>query len=164
MISLDRTFKHLVKARRWLAITIIFTLGLGVYAFAQTPGQGGGRGGQRQGNGGNDAMVVYRTTMEKDDQKILDEVKTHSELMKNLEYLCTQIGARLTGSPQMQRASDRTLQRFKDYGIDAHLEDTQIPNGYQRGIDTAMIVSPVQHFVGIDGLGLEQAYLRRDHR
>ena len=102
MISLDRTFKHLVKARRWLAITIIFTLRLGVYAFAQTPGQGGGRGGQRQGNGGNDAMVVYRTTMEKDDQKILDEVKTHSELMKNLEYLCTQIGARLTGSPQMQ--------------------------------------------------------------
>ena len=30
--------------------------------------------------------------MEEADQKIADEVKAHSELMKNLEYLTTQIG------------------------------------------------------------------------
>ena len=148
MTSLNR----IIKARRWLVITTIFTLGLGVYA--QTPPQGNGQGGRRgQGNAGNDAMAVYKATMEKDDQKILDEVKAHSELMKNLEYLCTQIGARLTGSPQMQRASEWTRQRFADYGIDAHLEDTQIANGYQRGLDTAMIVSPVQHMVGIHAAG-----------
>jgi len=135
-----------MKARRWLAITAIFTFCLGAYAYAQ----GGRRG---QGSGGNDAMAVYKSTMEKDDQKILDEVKAHSELMKNLEYLCTQIGARLTGSPQMQRASAWTLQRFKDYGIDAHLEDSQIANGYQRGMDTAMVVSPVEHMVGIHAAG-----------
>src|SRR5258708_15525896 len=122
------TLSRITKARRWLAITAISTLSLGVYAYAQ----GGRRG---QGNGGNDAMVVYKTTMEKDDQKILDEVKSHSELMKNLEYLCTQIGARLTGSPPMQRASEWTLQRFKDYGIDTHLEEGSIANGYQRGMD-----------------------------
>src|SRR5690348_5649485 len=43
----------------------------------------------------------YRSAMEQADQKIDDEVKTHSELMKNLEHLTTEIGARLTGSPQM---------------------------------------------------------------
>ena len=64
--------------------------------------------------------------MEEADQKIADEVTAHSELMKNLEYLTTQIGARLTGSPQMQAASDWTLKRFKDYGIDAHLETAEI--------------------------------------
>src|ERR1035437_2309944 len=45
---------------------------------------------------------AYRKAMEVADQKIADEVKAHSELMKNLEYLTTQIGPRLTGSPQMQ--------------------------------------------------------------
>ncbi len=51
----------------------------------------------------------YRQAMEVADQNIADEVKAHSELMKNLEYLTTQIGPRLTGSPQMQAASDWTL-------------------------------------------------------
>ena len=37
----------------------------------------------------------YRKAMEEADQKIADEVKAHSELMKNLEYLTTQIGPRL---------------------------------------------------------------------
>ncbi|HKT52108.1 MAG TPA: hypothetical protein VJV96_17530, partial [Candidatus Angelobacter sp.] len=62
--------------------------------------------------------------MEVADQKVYDEVKAHSELMKNLEYLTSNIGARLTGSKQMQEASGWTLQRFKDYGIAAHLETT----------------------------------------
>ena len=47
----------------------------------------------------------YKTAMEDADQKIAAEVKAHSELIKNLEYLTTNIGARLTGSKQMQQAS-----------------------------------------------------------
>src|SRR5882724_9703949 len=80
---------------------------------------------------------AYRTAMEEADQKIAAEVKAHSELMKNLEYLCYRIGARLTGSPQMQAASAWTLSMFKDYGIDAHLETSQIPHSWTRGRDTA---------------------------
>src|SRR5208283_5752031 len=53
--------------------------------------------------------AAYRKAMEDADQKIAAEVKAHSELVKNLEYLTTQIGPRLTGSPQMQAASDWTL-------------------------------------------------------
>src|SRR5579859_3734312 len=86
---------------------------------------------------------AYRAAMEDADQKISAEVKAHSELMKNLEYLCYRIGARLTGSPQMQAASAWTLQRFKDYGIDAHLETTQIPHSWTRGRDSASLLKPL---------------------
>lgn len=95
----------------------------------------------------------YHKAMEQADQKIADEVTAHSELVKNLEYLTTQIGARLTGSPQMQAASDWTLKRFKDYGIDAHLETAEIPHGWTRGLETAEITSPVQKRIGIHAFG-----------
>ena len=91
--------------------------------------------------------------MEEADQKIVDEVKAHSELMKNLEYLTSEIGPRLTGSTQMQAASDWTLKRFKDYGIDAHLETTQIPHGYMRGEDRAAITAPIQRDIQIRSFG-----------
>ena len=95
----------------------------------------------------------YRTAMEQADQKIADEVKAHSELMKNLEYLCYHIGARLTGSPQMQAASQWTLQRFKDYGVDAHLETTQIAHSWTRGHDTASLIKPVA--TGVSAVNIE---------
>src|SRR5438309_3905618 len=100
---------------------------------------------------------VYRTQMEQADQKIVDEVKAHSELMKNLEYLTTEIGARLTGSPEMNRASDWTLQRFKDYGIDAHLETTEIPQAWTRGQDSAEITAPFARRIEIRAAGWSKA-------
>jgi hypothetical protein len=99
----------------------------------------------------------YRKAMETADQKISDEVKAHSELMKNLEYLTTQIGPRLTGSPQMQAASRWTLQRFRDYGIDAHLETTSIAHAWTRGRDTAAILSPISRPVPIRSFGWGKA-------
>jgi chromatin segregation and condensation protein Rec8/ScpA/Scc1 (kleisin family) len=73
----------------------------------------------------DEAKKAYKAAMEEADQKIAAEVKAHSELMKNLEYLTTEIGPRLTGSKQMQQASDWTLKRFRDYAIEAHLETTR---------------------------------------
>ena len=95
--------------------------------------------------------------MEEADQKIADEVKAHSELVKNLEYLTTQIGPRLTGSPQMQAASDWTLKRFKDYGVDAHLETAEIAHAWTRGLETAEITSPIQQRIGIRAFGWSKA-------
>ena len=100
---------------------------------------------------------VYRKAMEVADQQIADEVKAHSELMKNLEYLTTQIGPRLTGSPQMQQASEWTLKRFRDYGVDAHLESTEIAHAWTRGAETAEIVSPIHRSIGIRALGWSKA-------
>ena len=101
--------------------------------------------------------AAYRKAMEEADQKIAAEVKGHSELIKNLEYLTTQIGPRLTGSPQMQAASDWTLKRFHDYGVDAHLETAKIAHSWTRGLETAEITSPIQRRIGIHGFGWSKA-------
>src|SRR3974390_3168096 len=100
-----------------------------------------------------DQQQAYRKAMEMADQQIADEVKIHSELMKNLEYLTTQIGPRLTGSPQMQQASDWTLKRFQDYGVEAHLETAEIAHGWTRGVETAEITRPIQRRIGIHAYG-----------
>src|SRR6185437_2600603 len=110
-----------------------------------------------QSSRSEDEKRSYRTAMEDADQKIDAEVKAHSELVKNLEYLTTEIGARLTGSPQMNRASEWTLQRFKNYGVDAHLETTEIPHAWTRGQDTAEITAPIQKSVEIRSLGWSKA-------
>jgi hypothetical protein len=104
-----------------------------------------------------DQQQSYRKAMEVADQQIADEVKTRSELMKNLEYLTTQIGPRLTGSQQMQQASDWTLKRFRDYGVDAHLESAEIEHSWTRGIETAEIESPIRRTIGIRALGWSKA-------
>ena len=104
-----------------------------------------------------DDKKSYKSAMEEADQKIYAEVKAHSELMKNLEYLTTQIGPRLTGSKQMQQASDWTLRRFKDYAIDSHLETTEVPHAYYRGVDSAQIITPLSRQVPIHALGWSKA-------
>jgi len=136
--------------RRWLAS--ISAVLLGGVLLAQTPKtapQSSTSASQRS----QEQRDSYRKAMEEADQKIADEVKAHSELMKNLEYLTTQIGPRLTGSPQMQAASDWTLKRFQEYGIDAHLETAEIDHGWTRGLETAEITSPIQQRIGIHAFG-----------
>src|SRR6516164_8350326 len=105
----------------------------------------------------SDEQQPYLKAMEKADQEIAAEVESHSELMRNLEYLTTQIGPRLTGSPQMQAASDWTLKRFQDYGIDAHLETAEIEHAWTRGVETAEIQSPIHRSLGIRALGWSKA-------
>lgn len=100
---------------------------------------------------------AYRKAMEAADQQIAEEEKARSELMKNLEYLTTQIGPRLTGSKQMQEASDWTLKRFEAYGVEAHLETANIDHSWTRGNETAEITSPIQRPIGIRAVGWSKA-------
>lgn len=92
---------------------------------------------------------AYWAAMEDADGKIYAEIKARSELMKNLEYLTGKFSPRLVGSPQMQKASDWALQRFLDYGLDAHLETTQVSHAWYRGDETAEILSPIQRAIPI---------------
>src|ERR1700730_19152126 len=56
------------------------------------------------------------------DAQILSEIREHSELMANLEYLSDNIGPRLTGSLQLKQASDWTREMFAKYRLtNAHL-------------------------------------------
>jgi Zn-dependent M28 family amino/carboxypeptidase len=80
------------------------------------------------------------------DTKILEQVKSgQAELKSNLKYLTDRIGPRLTGSPQLDRASHWTLERFKEIGLsNAHLEPWTIANSWTRGPATGHILAPTE--------------------
>src|SRR5205085_4194744 len=82
------------------------------------------------------------TALMEADRQIMNGIRQNSQLMENLEYLCDMIGPRLTGSEKLKRANDWTLQRFREYGLSAHLEKWTMPLGWSRGTATARVVEP----------------------
>ena len=88
------------------------------------------------------------------DAQILSEVREHSEAMQNLEYLSDNIGARLTGSPQLKSANDWTAEQMKKYGlVNVHLEPWTIAHSWTRGTASARIVAPAEHPLTIAAAG-----------
>ncbi len=94
---------------------------------------------------GDDASSLAAT-----DQQILTEIRDHSEVMDNLEYLSDRIGARLTGTPQLKQANDWTVEMFRKYGLtNVHLEAYSIAHAWVRGTAKARIVTPTEHSLTI---------------
>jgi carboxypeptidase Q len=106
----------------------------------------------RVGSAGPSADAANRIAAA--DARILSEIREHSEVMQNLEYLSDNIGPRLTGSPQLRQASEWTRDMFQKYGLaNAHLEPWTISHGWVRGAARAGIVSPAQHPLTIAAAG-----------
>ncbi|MEP6675480.1 MAG: M20/M25/M40 family metallo-hydrolase [Ferruginibacter sp.] len=62
-------------------------------------------------------------------KKIVDEVMTNGKAYENLRVLCKQIGARLSGSPQAQKAVDATQKMLKAAGADTvYLQPCMVPH------------------------------------
>ncbi|HEY2821691.1 MAG TPA: M20/M25/M40 family metallo-hydrolase [Candidatus Acidoferrum sp.] len=80
------------------------------------------------------------------DKKIIEQVKKDQPALKaDLTYLADRIGPRLTGSPQLDRASHWTEEQFKTAGFaNAHLESWQIANSWTREPASGRIVSPAE--------------------
>jgi len=88
------------------------------------------------------------------DAQILGEIRDHSQVMENLEYLSDEIGARLTGSLQLKQANDWTATKFREYGLtNVHLEPWTIAHSWTRGTARARIVSPAEHPLTIAAAG-----------
>jgi carboxypeptidase Q len=88
------------------------------------------------------------------DERLLAEVRDHSEAMANLEYLSDSIGPRLTGSPQLKQANEWTRDMFQKYGLsNAHLEPWKIERSWTRGEARARIISPAPHPLTIAAAG-----------
>src|SRR6202166_5275895 len=88
------------------------------------------------------------------DAQILKEIHDHSEAMGNLEYLSDEIGARLTGSPQLKQANEWTAEMFRKYGLtNVHLEPWTIAHSWTRGAARAHIVKPAEHPLTIAAAG-----------
>jgi len=81
------------------------------------------------------------------DKKLALLVKDdEGRLRSDLTYLVTQIGPRLTGSPQLDVASHWTEEQFKRIGLtNVHLEPWTIANSWKRGPATGRVLSPVAH-------------------
>lgn len=76
---------------------------------------------------------------------IVREGKDHSQVMKKLTYLCTKIGPRLTGSPELAAAQKWALSEFSKMGLkNVHLDEWgEAPVGFDRGpLQTARMVAP----------------------
>jgi carboxypeptidase Q len=89
------------------------------------------------------------------DKKILGQVKADEEQLKaNLTYLTSQIGPRLTGSPQLDRASHWTEEQFKALGLEnVHREPWTIANSWTRGMASGRVTAPVAHEVALATMG-----------
>jgi hypothetical protein len=78
---------------------------------------------------------------------IIAQATDHSEVMKNLQYLSDVIGPRLSGSPAMRRANDWTMQRFRDYGLEATIEAYPFGVTWERGEASLWLTSPFRRQV-----------------
>jgi carboxypeptidase Q len=88
------------------------------------------------------------------DRRILTEIADHSELVENLRYLTDEIGPRLTGSSDLERASEWAAERFRVYGLsNVHLEKYAIPHAWQRGTVRAKVVAPSTHLLVAEAAG-----------
>ncbi|HWX38046.1 MAG TPA: M20/M25/M40 family metallo-hydrolase [Candidatus Sulfotelmatobacter sp.] len=93
------------------------------------------------------------------DTKILDQVKAgEADLKANLQFLSDKIGPRLTGSPQLDRASHWTIEQFKALGLsNVHLEPWTIANSWTRGPASGRILSPTEAALTLAAAGWSPA-------
>src|SRR2546425_8257946 len=78
---------------------------------------------------------------------LIDQGLTRSEVMPNLQYLSDIIGPRLTGSAAARAANDWTMARFKEYGLEAHLEPWNFGGTWTRGPIWMRLTAPRVHGV-----------------
>jgi hypothetical protein len=86
--------------------------------------------------------------------KIAGEGMLDSHAFQYLTELSDDVGARVTGSPQAQKAIDWGLAKMKAIGLEnVHAEKWQLWRGWTRGIAQAEILSPIRRPLHIDAMG-----------
>lgn len=86
-------------------------------------------------------------------RKLIDTALAGTHGYDIIEDLTTDIGARLAGSPNEAKAREWTVERFKEIGLqNVRIEPFKI-NGWERGVETAEIVSPSTQDLYITALG-----------
>ena len=91
----------------------------------------------------------YQTTA----TRLIDEATRDQFAWNRLALLTDTIGARLAGSPQLDRAIDWAVAEMKRDGLEnVHTEKVMVPK-WVRGNESAEIVSPSRHTLAMLGLG-----------
>ena len=127
--------------RRLLASLGISVLGLSV-AFVQ-PARGDDRFKGPDEDGTKPALV-----------KIAGEGMMNSHAFQYLTELSDNVGARVTGTPEAQRAVDWGIAKMRAIGLEnVHAEKWQLWRGWKRGTADAELLSPMRHKLHVDAMG-----------
>jgi carboxypeptidase Q len=74
-------------------------------------------------------------------KQLSDEIMLRSTAYENLRYLCKQVGPRLSGSPQAQKAVEATARMLKEAGADTvFLQPCMVPH-WERGAKEQGVVT-----------------------
>jgi carboxypeptidase Q len=86
--------------------------------------------------------------------KIAGEGLMNSHCFQFLTELSDNIGARVTGSQQAQKAIDWSLAKMRTIGLEnVHAEKWQLWRGWTRGTAEAELLSPIRHKLHVDAMG-----------
>ncbi len=86
--------------------------------------------------------------------KIAGEGLIESHAFQYLTQLSDEVGARVTGSPQAQKAVEWGLTKMRAIGLEnVHAESFQIWRGWTRGTAQASLTEPLQRRLTVDAMG-----------
>lgn len=97
------------------------------------------------------SMGMSQTTKEMV-ENILNEGTNNSQLETLAHELMDVVGPRLVGTPQMKHANDWAIEQFKEWGINARMEEYGTWRGWERGITHVDLISP--RVVSLQGMQL----------
>jgi carboxypeptidase Q len=86
--------------------------------------------------------------------RIAGEGMVNSHAFEFLSELSDNVGARVTGTPQAQKAIDWSIAKMRSIGLEnVHAEKWQLWRGWTRGTAEAEILSPVRHKLNVAAMG-----------
>ncbi len=86
--------------------------------------------------------------------KIAGEGMMNSHAFEYLTELSDKVGARVTGTPEAQKAVDWGIAKMRGIGLEnVHAEKWQLWRGWKRGTADAELLSPTRHKLHVDAMG-----------
>ncbi|HXN52467.1 MAG TPA: M28 family peptidase [Candidatus Acidoferrum sp.] len=86
--------------------------------------------------------------------KIAGEGMMNSHAFQYLTELSDNVGARVTGTPEAQKAIDWGIAKMRTIGLEnVHAEKWQLWRGWKRGNADAELLSPMHHKLHVDAMG-----------
>ena len=86
--------------------------------------------------------------------KIAGEGMMNSHAFEYLTELSDKVGARVTGTPEAQKAVDWGIVKMRGIGLEnVHAEKWQLWRGWKRGTADAELLSPTRHKLHVDAMG-----------
>src|SRR6202045_392092 len=86
--------------------------------------------------------------------KIAGEGMMNSHAFEYLTELSDNVGARVTGTPEAQKAIDWGIAKMRAMGLEnVHAEKWQLWRGWKRGTTDAELLTPIRHKLHVDAMG-----------